>query len=247
MAEGKLALVTGAGGGMGQATVERLASDGFRVAAMDIDENGLDAAVAAAGAEARGWPCDQTDEAKVRAAVAETEAAMGPVDALVNLIGWCGTTRFHEEDSAYWKKIIAINFESILYVTHPVLQTMIERKQGKIVNVSSDAGRVGTSGEVVYSAMKAGLIAFAKSLAREHARYHKNVNTVWPGPPHTPLLQAEIDEDPELIRRMVRLIPFRRLGQPADMAAAISFFCSPDSDYITGQAMSVSGGLTMVD
>lgn len=246
METGGVALVTGAAGGMGQATVERLTKDGFTVAALDINEKGLDEVTSRVGSGARGWPCDQTDEASVRAAVARVEAEMGPIKALVNLIGWAGTTRFAEEDSAYWEKVIAINFKSILYVAHPVLQGMIERKEGKIVTVASDAGRVGTSGEAVYAAMKGGLIAFSKSLARENARYNINCNVVAPGPTETPLLREEMAENPDLINRMVRIIPFRRVGQPTDMAAAISFLCSPDSDYITGQTLSVSGGLTMV-
>ena len=246
MAEQKLALITGAGGGMGQATVERLSRDGFRVAGTDINADGLDTAIATAVTEAKGYVCDLTDEAAAHAMVAAVSDEMGPIDVLVNLIGWSGTTRFHEENSAYWRKIMSINFEAILYVTHPVLNGMIERNGGKIVNVSSDAGRVGTSTEAVYSAMKGGLISFSKSLARENARYNVNVNAVCPGPTDTPLLQEEIEANPDIVARMTRLIPFRRLGQPADMAAAISFLAGPDSDYITGQALSVSGGLTMV-
>lgn len=246
MAKGEIALVTGAAGGMGQATVERLMRDGFTVAGMDINETGLDELRGKVGEAARLFRCDQTDETATRALVQRIEGEVGPIAALVNTIGWVGTTRFHEEDSAYWRKVIAINFESVLYVTHPVLLGMIARKRGKIVNVSSDAGRVGTSGEAVYAGMKAGLIGLSKSLARECARYNVNVNCIAPGPTETPLLKAEIAENPDLIQRMVRLIPFRRVGQPADMAAAISFFCSPDSDYITGQVLSVSGGLTMV-
>ncbi len=246
MAEQKLALITGAGGGMGQATVERLSRDGFRIAGTDIDADGLEAAIAKATTEAKGYVCDLTDEAAAHAMVAAVPDEMGPVDVLVNLIGWSGTTRFHEENSAYWRKIMSINFEAILYVTHPVLNGMIERNGGKIVNVSSDAGRVGTSTEAVYSAMKGGLVSFSKSLARENARYNVNVNAVCPGPTDTPLLQEEIEANPDIVARMTRLIPFRRLGQPADMAAAISFLAGPDSDYITGQALSVSGGLTMV-
>jgi 2-hydroxycyclohexanecarboxyl-CoA dehydrogenase len=171
---------------------------------------------------------------------------LGPIAVLVNTIGWFGTTRFQDETAEYWRKVIAINFEAVLYVTHPVLLGMIERKKGKIVNISSDAGRVGTSGEAVYAGTKAGLIGFSKSLARECARYNVNVNCIAPGPTETPLLKAEIEENPELIQRMTRLIPFRRVGKPEEMAAAISFFCSSDSDYITGQVLSVSGGLTMV-
>lgn len=246
MAKGDVALVTGAGGGMGQATVERLIADGFRVAGIEINDKTLKELEGRVGGKARLYKVDQTDEAATRQAVKQIEKDLGTISVLVNTIGWCGTTRFHEEDSAYWRKVIAINYESVLYVTHPVLLGMIAQKRGKIVNVSSDAGRIGTSGEAVYAGTKAGLIAFSKSLARENARYNVNVNCIAPGPTETPLLRAEIEENPELIQRMTRLIPFRRVGQPAEMAAAISFFCSPDSDYITGQVLSVSGGLTMV-
>ena len=246
MAEGKLALITGAGGGMGKATVERLSRDGFRIAGTDINQGDLDTAIATATTAATGYACDLTDEAATHAMVAKVQDEMGAIDVLVNLIGWSGTTRFHEENSDYWRKIMSINFEAILYVTHPVLNGMIERNGGKIVNVSSDAGRVGTSTEAVYSAMKGGLVSLSKSLARENARYNVNVNAICPGPTDTPLLQEEIEANPDIITRMTRLIPFRRLGQPEDMAAAISFLAGPDSDYITGQALSVSGGLTMV-
>ena len=246
MANGDVALVTGAGGGMGQAVVERLVKDGFRVAGVDVVEKGLAEVASRVGNKVKTYVADLTNETAARATVKRVQDEVGPIDALVSTVGWVGTSRFAQEDSAYWKKIIAINFESVLYVTHPILIQMIERKKGKIVFIGSDAGRVGTSGEAVYAAMKAALIGFAKSLARENARFNINVNVMAPGPTETPLLKAEIEEDPELVRRMVRLIPFRRMGQPNDMAAAISFFCSPDSDYITGQVLSVSGGLTMV-
>ena len=167
--------------------------------------------------------------------------------AVVNTIGWVGTTRFIEEESAYWRKVIAINLESVLYVTHPVLERMIARKQGTICNIASDAGRVGTSGEAVYSACKAGVIALCNSLARENARYNINVNAIAPGPTDTPLLQAEIEENPDLIQRMTRLIPFRKVARPEDQAGAISYLVSDDAAYVTGQVISVSGGLTMVD
>ena len=246
MSEEKLALITGAAGGMGRATAARLAADGFRIAAMDIDGDGLSALVDEVGGAVEAYPCDQTIEEDVRAVVAEVIDKYGSIGALVNLTGWTGTSRFDQESSASWRKVMAINFESMLYVTHPTIVSMIERKQGKIVLISSDSGRVGTSGEAVYAAMKAGVIAFGKSLARENARHNININIVSPGPTDTPLLQADMAENPELIQRIVRIIPFRRLGKPSDMAGAISFLCSKDSDYITGQTLSVSGGLTMV-
>ncbi|QEX20211.1 acetoacetyl-CoA reductase [Hypericibacter adhaerens] len=246
MADNQVAIVTGAAGGMGQAIVARLVADGFKVAAVDINESALRTVVTEVGDGTVGFTCDMTDEKAVRETVARIERTLGPTHALVNCIGWVGTTRFIQEDSAYWRKIIAINMESILYATHAVLPGMIERLKGKIVNISSDAGRIGTSGEAVYAAMKAGVIAFGKSIARENARYNINVNAIAPGPTETPLLKAEMEEDPELVKRMLRLIPFRRPGKPDDMAAAVSFFCSPDSDYITGQTLSVSGGLTML-
>jgi 2-hydroxycyclohexanecarboxyl-CoA dehydrogenase len=249
MANGKVALVTGGGGGVGQAVVLRLLRDGFTVAAMDINEKGLDGVKARAAGQAAAlslWPCDQTDEKATRTAVAAIEKKFGPVEALVNTIGWVGTTRFEEEDSAYWRKVIAINLEAVLYVTHPVLKGMIARKRGKMVHFASDAGRVGTSGEVVYSATKGGIIALTKSLARENARHNINVNCVSPGPTDTPLLQQEIVDNPELIKRMVRLIPFRRVAQPEDQANVVSFLLSADADYLTGQTISVSGGLVMI-
>ena len=247
MANGRIALITGAAGGIGQSVVARLVADGFQVAAMDVNETSMDALMAKSPAGVTPYLCDQTDEAATIATVNKIESELGPIHALVNTIGWVGTTRFMEEDSAYWSKILAINLESILYVTHPVLAKMIERQNGTVVNFASDAGRIGTSCEVVYSACKAGIIALCKSLARENSRYNVNFNAVSPGPTDTPLLQEEIRDNPELIKRMTRLIPFRKVAQPEDQAAAVSFLVSDDAAYITGQVISVSGGLTMVD
>jgi len=241
----KLAIVTGGAGGVGQAVVARLARDGFHVAAMDINEAGLKEVQSANPTGVTTWLCDQTDEAQVRDTIAKIEAAHGPTEALVNTIGWVGTSRFIQEDSTYWRKVIAINLEAVLYSTHAVLGGMVARQRGKMVHFASDAGRIGTSGEVVYSATKGGVIALTKSLAREHARHNINVNCVSPGPTDTPLLRQEMIDDPELIRRMVRLIPFRRVSKPEDQAGAVSFLLSPDADYITGQTISVSGGLVM--
>lgn len=246
VADKRVAIVTGAGGGMGQAIVARLVKDGFKLAAVDIDDGALRSVVRDVGTDTVGFNCDLTEEKAVRETIERIERTLGPIDVLVNSIGWVGTTRFIQEDSDYWRKIIAVNMESILYTTHAVLAGMIERKRGKIINISSDAGRIGTSGEAVYAAMKAGVIAFGKSVAREHARHNITVNAIAPGPTETPLLKAEMETDPDLVNRMLRLIPFRRAGKPEEMAAAVSFFCSPDSDYITGQTLSVSGGLTML-
>ena len=247
MANGRIAVVTGAAGGIGQSVVARLVADGFHVAAVDINEGAMDALMAKSSTSVTPYLCDQTDDAATIAVVNKIESDLGPIHALVNTIGWCDTTRFMEEDSAYWRKIIAINLESILYVTYPVLEKMIERQSGTVVNFSSDAGRIGTSCEVVYSACKAGIIALCKSLARENSRYNINFNVVSPGPTDTPLLQEEIRTNPELIKRMTRGIPFRKVAQPEDQAAAVSFLVSDGASYITGQVISVSGGLTMVD
>ena len=247
MANGRIAVVTGAAGGIGQSVVARLVADGFHVAAVDINEGAMDALMAKSSTSVTPYLCDQTDEAATIAVVNKIESDLGPIHALVNTIGWCDTTRFMEEDSAYWRKIIAINLESILYVTYPVLEKMIERQSGTVVNFSSDAGRIGTSCEVVYSACKAGIIALCKSLARENSRYNINFNVVSPGRTDTPLLQEEIRTNPELIKRMTRGIPFRKVAQPEDQAAAVSFLVSDGASYITGQVISVSGGLTMVD
>ena len=247
MANGRIAVVTGAAGGIGQSVVARLVADGLHVAAVDINEGAMDALMAKSSTSVTPYLCDQTDEAATIAVVNKIESGLGPIHALVNTIGWCDTTRFMEEDSAYWRKIIAINLESILYVTYPVLEKMIERQSGTVVNFSSDAGRIGTSCEVVYSACKAGIIALCKSLARENSRYNINFNVVSPGPTDTPLLQEEIRTNPELIKRMTRGIPFRKVAQPEDQAAAVSFLVSDGASYITGQVISVSGGLTMVD
>lgn len=237
-----LAIVTGAAGGMGSATVARFANEGYRVAAFDVSRDGLKAIEPTLGTAGRTYEVDLTNETDVHAAVRKVEAEMGEIDALVNLVGWTGDTRFVNEDSTYWNKVIAINYQSLLYVAHAVIPGMIDRKRGKIVNVSSDAGKVGQSGEAVYAGCKGAVIAWSKSLARELARYNINVNCVAPGPTESPL---DDSLDPDLINRIVRLIPFRRKAHPAEQAAAIAFLCSPDADYITGQVLSVNGGLTM--
>jgi len=235
---------TGAAGGIGEATIARLLEDGYTVVAVDLSQDGLEIlARRHAGQKLHIVQADLTDETAARAAVNKAREKAGQIDYLVNLIGWFGTQPFVQEDSAYWRKTIAINFEALLYVTHEILPEMIARKKGKIINVTSDAGKVGQSGEAVYSGMKGAVIAWTKSLARENARYGLNINCTAPGPTETAL---ELAQDPDIIGRVVKAIPFRRFARPSEQAAMISFLCGPDSDFITGQVYSVSGGLTMI-
>lgn len=238
----KIAVVTGAAGGMGSATVRRLAKDGFIVAGIDVAPSVDDTIAKLGGGSHKSYVADLTDEAAARAVIADVERDFGRIDALVNTIGWTDTVRFVTENSEYWNKLIAINFQSVVYVVHAALPGMIERKAGKIVNISSDAAKVGQSQEAVYAGAKGAVVAWTKSIAREVARYNINVNCVSPGPTETPL-DAAIDE--ELISRVVRVIPFRRRAKPEEQANAVAFFVSSDADFITGQTLSVSGGLTM--
>jgi len=248
---GKTIIVTGGGGGIGGATCQRLARDGAKVAVFDMN---LDAAqkvvdaIQAAGGTAAAFQCDITSREQVDAAVAATIAQLGPIDVLVNNAGWDVFKPFTKTVPAEWDKLIAINLTGALHMHHAVLPGMVERKTGRIVNVASDAARGGSSGEAVYSACKGGLVALSKTLAREHARQGITVNVVCPGPTDTALLAgvAEGARDPaKLIEAFKSAIPLGRLGQPDDLAGAIAFFASDDASFITGQVISVSGGLTM--
>jgi 2-hydroxycyclohexanecarboxyl-CoA dehydrogenase len=239
-----VALVTGAGRGIGRAIAERLAAEGAKVAVLDVDE-----ATARATAEAIGGAgirADVTDTASVRAAVAESERRLGPTTILVNNAGWDKAEPFVKSSEETWDKVLAINLKGPIRMTRAVLDGMIERRRGRIVTVSSDAGRVGSSGEAVYSAAKAGVIGFSKTLARELARYSINVNVVCPGPTNTQLLRDVAAGNPKLTEALTRAVPFGRIGEPHEIAAAVAFLASDDAGFITGQTLSVSGGLTMV-
>ncbi|GAB3361566.1 MULTISPECIES: 2-hydroxycyclohexanecarboxyl-CoA dehydrogenase [Giesbergeria] len=249
--DGKTVIVTGGGGGIGAATCRRLAREGAKVAVLDMN---LDAAhkvvadICADGGQAVAFACDITDRAQVDAAVAATEAQLGPVAVLVNNAGWDVFKPFVKTVPEEWNKLIAINLTGALHMLHAVLPGMAERKYGRIVNVASDAARGGSSGEAVYSACKGGLVALSKTLAREHARQGITVNVVCPGPTDTALLAgvAEGARDPaKLIEAFRSAIPLGRLGQGDDLANAIAFFGSDDAAFVTGQVLSVSGGLTM--
>lgn len=223
------AVVTGAAGGIGAAICRRLRADGYDVVATDL--HGADRVL------------DITDAAAAEALAGE----IGPVDVLVNNAGWDRVMPFLEMDAELRERVIKINLLGPIGVTHAFAHGMAERKRGRIVNIASDAGRVGSSGEVVYSAAKGGVIAFTKALARELARYGVNVNCVCPGPTDTPMLGIfEGERGQKIIESMVRAVPFRRLAQPDEIAAAVAFLAGDDAAYITGQTLSVSGGLTMV-
>lgn len=242
--EHKTALVTGGASGIGRATVLTLARAGAEVICADIDQakgNALAEEARSAGLTVESVPIDLTDRASVRRCAADVLARRPRIDILINAAGFGAVHSFVETPPDYIEQLIAGNLVGALHLTQALLPAMIATGRGKIVNVSSDAGRVGSSGETVYAAAKGGLIAFTKSLAREVARYAINVNCVCPGPTDTPLLNTRSDRHKEAF---VRAIAFRRLGKPQEIADAIVFFAGPQSDYITGQVLSVSGGLT---
>ncbi|MFM2054551.1 MAG: hypothetical protein RL456_2588 [Pseudomonadota bacterium] len=244
-------VVTGGGGGIGGATCRRFAAEGARVAVFDRNLDAAEqvaASIRASGGQARAYGCDITDRASVDARVAAVEAELGPIAVLVNNAGWDVFKPFLKTVPDEWARLIAINLTGALHMLHAVLPGMVERKRGRIVNIASDAARGGSSGEAVYSACKGGLVALSKTLAREHARQGITVNVVCPGPTDTALLAgvAEGARDPaKLLEAFRSAIPLGRLGQPDDLAGAIAFFGSDDAGFITGQVISVSGGLTM--
>lgn len=241
--QGRAVIVTGGASGIGQATTLLLAREGARVFVGDIDEAGGQATAAAAGEAVEFLPLDLADPVAVEVFAAAVHQRVDHVDGLVNGAGWDRIQPFIENPPEMWDDLIAINLMGAVRLTRAVLPSMIAAQSGKIVNISSDAGRVGSMGETVYAAAKGGLIAFTKSLAREMARHRLNVNCVCPGPTDTPLFQRQ----PERMREaLTRAIPFRRIARPEDIAEAVMFFLGPRSDYITGQVLSVSGGLTMV-
>ncbi|NML18112.1 2-hydroxycyclohexanecarboxyl-CoA dehydrogenase [Azohydromonas caseinilytica] len=244
-------IVTGGGGGIGGATCRRFAKEGARVAVFDLNLEAAEkvaADIRAEGGMAEALRCDITDRDSVNAAVAATESKLGPVDVLVNNAGWDVFKPFVKTEPAQWERLIAINLTGALHMHHAVLPGMAARKKGRIVNIASDAARVGSSGEAVYAACKGGLVSFSKTIAREHARHGITVNVVCPGPTDTALF-ADYKEgagNPEkLMEAFTRSIPLGRIGQPQDLPGAVLFFASEDAAYVTGQVLSVSGGLTM--
>jgi 2-hydroxycyclohexanecarboxyl-CoA dehydrogenase len=245
-----VALVTGAGRGIGRAIALRLARAGLAVGVLDLDPATAEAVareIASGGGRALAVSADVADLPAVRKAVAAVESGLGPIDVLVNNAGWERLHFFVESDPALWDRLIAVNLKGVLNATHAVLQTMSKRSGGRIVSIASDAGRVGSSGESVYSACKAGVIGFSKALAREVARHAITVNVVCPGPVDTQLLADVMtgERGAKVLEGMKRSIPFRRLATPEDIVGAVAFFASDEAAYVTGQVVSVSGGLTM--
>ena len=247
-AEGKIAFVTGSGSGIGRAVAARLAAGGARVAVADIDETtGKESAAALGGAGGIFVHTDVTSAESVTAAAARAIAELGPVDILVNVAGADVVKPFLDTDEELWHWLIELNLMGVFRCTKAFLPGMVERGFGRIVNVASDAGRVGSSGEAVYSGAKGGVIAFTKTIAREVARKGVTANTVCPGPTDTPPLQKTVAQGGDkFISALTKAIPVGRLGQPEDVAVAVAMFASTDAGFITGQTLSVSGGMSMV-
>jgi 2-hydroxycyclohexanecarboxyl-CoA dehydrogenase len=240
-----VAVVTGAGGGIGRAIVRHLSEAGHTVAACDLNPDAAEAAIDGLAGPARAYAMDIADSASVAATVAAVVRDLGPVGVLVNNAGIDKIESFVESTEQTWRKVVEVNYLGTVIVTRAVVDGMLAARAGRIINISSDAGRVGSSGEVVYSGTKGAVIAFGKALAREVARNGVTVNSVCPGPTDTPLLQQVADRSQKLFDAMARSVPMKRIGTPDDVAPAVVFFASPGAAFITGQTLSVSGGLTM--
>ena len=244
----KVAIVTGAAQGIGRAIATRLASEGAKVAIADINVEAAESTafeLSSNGANAIAVKLDVTRLQDAIDAADYVERELGPIDILVNNAGWDKVEPFLDSTPETWDKVIAINYRGVLNLCKAIAPRMQQRKRGKIVSISSDAGRVGSTGEAVYAGCKAAIIGFSKTLARELARHGINVNVVCPGPTQTALLRDAMAGRESVLDAMAKGIPFRRLGQPEDLAGAVAFFASSDSDYATGQVISISGGLTM--
>ena len=246
----KVAVVTGGGQGIGRALVIRLAEEGCKVAIFDLKPDAARETEQLAGRErVKSYEVDVGDYAAVAAAVSKVEAELGPIWALVNNAGWDRPAPFLYTDQALWDKIIRINLYGPLNTHHVIAPLMVARRAGRIVNIASDAARVGTSNEAVYSACKGGLISFTKSVARELASKGVLLNVVCPGPTNTPMMAAVLGEGEQAVKwkdAMLRGIPLKRMGEPEDYAGIVAFLASEDAGFITGQTISVAGGMNMI-
>ena len=246
----KVAVVTGGGQGIGRALSLRLAEEGCKVAIFDLNPSaGAETAELAGIGIVRPYTVDVTDYASVQTAVAAAEQDLGPIWALVNNAGWDKPQPFLATDRALWDKIININLYGSLNTHHIVAPLMVRRGGGRIINIASDAARVGTSTEAVYSACKGGMISFTKSVARELAGKGVLLNVVCPGPTNTPMMASVLGEGEQAVKwkdAMVRGIPLKRMGEPEDYAGIVAFLASDDAGFITGQTFSVAGGMNMI-
>lgn len=247
----KVVIATGGAGGIGAVICQRFADEGSIVAVFDINETAaatLAKEINAKGGKAKAFSVDLTSQDSVNAAVAAAEQQLGPIDVLVNNAGWDKIGNFLNTEKILWDKIVAINLYGALYMHHAVVKGMAARGKGRVINIASDAARVGSSGEAVYAFCKGGLVAFSKTLARELSRQQICVNVVCPGPTDTPFLDdicGEGERGEKLRTAFTRAVPFGRLGTPEDIPGIVAFLASDDASFITGQVISVSGGLTM--
>ena len=250
--QGKVALVTGGARGIGRSIVAALASAGASVAIADrlgdVAEQTASEVAKASGTRVVALPTDVTDLAQVRDTTERVLQTFGKIDALINNAGWDELKPFLQTTPDFWDTIIAINYKTVLNSCYAVLPHMVARHAGAVVSISSDAGRVGSLGEAVYAGTKAGIIAFSRTLAREHARDNIRFNVVCPGPTQTPLVEEMQRQEfgSRVLGRMEQYVPLRRLGRPEDIAPMVVFLASDAAGFITGQVISVSGGLTMV-
>lgn len=241
----RIIIVTGAASGIGRGIATRLAADGATVVVADLNEETAQSTAADLGNDSIGIGVDVTDRAKVDAMTDAVVQKYGRIDTLVNNAGWDKVEPFIESTPETWERVVQINLFGTLHCSQSVLRHMLEAGAGSVISIGSDSGRVGSSGEAVYSAAKGGIISFTKTLAREVARSGITANCVCPGPADTPLFASIAEDNPKLRTALERAIPMRRLAQPEDLANAVAFFARPESAYITGQTLSVSGGLTM--
>jgi 2-hydroxycyclohexanecarboxyl-CoA dehydrogenase len=244
--DGNVVAVTGAAGGIGRALGAAFVTAGAAVGVWDVDGGRAKEVADQLGGRALGVEVDITSRGSIERALAVTEEAFGPLDVLVNNAGIDKIEPFLQSEEATWERIVAVNFLGTVRCCHVAVSGMVERGRGRVINIASDAGRVGSSGEVVYSGTKGGVIAFSKALAREVAARGVTVNVVCPGPTDTPLLDLVAEASQKLYDGLARAVPMRRIGQPDDIAPAVVFLASAGAGYITGQTLSVSGGLTMV-
>lgn len=243
---GRICIVTGAASGIGHGIARRLAEEGATIVVADLNAEAAERTAGELGNDSVGIEVDVADRRSVDAMVEQVITRFGSIDVLVNNAGWDRVGPFLDSEIDVWERVININLYGTLHCSQAVVRHMTEQGGGTVINIGSDAARVGSSGEAVYSACKGGVVAFTKTLAREVARHQVTVNAVCPGPADTPLFAQISEDNPKLRTSLEKAIPLRRLAQPEDLGNAVAFFASPSSSYITGQTLSVSGGLTMI-